>query len=171
MRSIADSLPGASNARCQPPLEAGATQERTLEAVGCTPLFGQATGDPALRLFGGARLDEMLIEGKGPLDAQLLHDKEGDAIREGGIFVLMPLEGCPPCIKERRLDVDELHGWAPQQVVPYLEGLRMLSPTVEKRHDFVEDVGGRDEAWQRRHDTLPVPSGHLMMLVIGNFQC
>jgi hypothetical protein len=29
-----------SNARCQPPLEAGATQERTLEAVGCTPLFG-----------------------------------------------------------------------------------------------------------------------------------
>ena len=26
-----------ANARCQPPLEAGATQERTLEAVGCTP--------------------------------------------------------------------------------------------------------------------------------------
>jgi hypothetical protein len=28
-------------ARFQPPLKAGATQERTLEAVGCKPLFGQ----------------------------------------------------------------------------------------------------------------------------------
>ena len=28
------------NARCQPPLEAEATEERTLYAVGCTPWFG-----------------------------------------------------------------------------------------------------------------------------------
>ncbi|MGH8056193.1 MAG: hypothetical protein ACREOH_02990, partial [Candidatus Entotheonellia bacterium] len=27
------------NAKFQPPLEAGATEERTLEAVGCTPLI------------------------------------------------------------------------------------------------------------------------------------
>jgi hypothetical protein len=66
--------------------------------------------------------------------------------------------------------VDELHGWTLQQVVPYLDGLRMLSPTVEEHHDFVEDVGGRDETRQRRHNTLPVLRGHLMMLVIGNFQ-
>ena len=46
----------------------------------------------------------------------------------------------------------------------------MLSPTVEERHDFIEDVGGRDEARQRSHDTLPVLGGRLMMLVIGNFQ-
>jgi hypothetical protein len=76
----------------------------------------------------------------------------------------------PPCVQERRINVDELHGWALQQVVPHLEGLRMLSSTVEKRHDFIEDVGGRDEARQRCHDPLPVLCGRLMMLVIGNFQ-
>ena len=46
----------------------------------------------------------------------------------------------------------------------------MLPPTVEERHDFIEDVGGRDETRQRRHDTLPVLYGRLMMLVIDNFQ-
>ena len=45
----------------------------------------------------------------------------------------------------------------------------MLSPTVEKRHDFIEDVGGRDETRQRSYNTLPVLGGGLMMLVIGNF--
>jgi hypothetical protein len=29
-----------ANARFQPPLKAGATQERTLEVVGCKPLLG-----------------------------------------------------------------------------------------------------------------------------------
>ena len=38
---IVDSF-GPSNAKFQPPLEAGARQERTLSAVGCKPLFGQA---------------------------------------------------------------------------------------------------------------------------------
>jgi hypothetical protein len=33
-------LPLKPNARFQPPLEAGATQERTLYAVGCKPLLG-----------------------------------------------------------------------------------------------------------------------------------
>ena len=66
--------------------------------------------------------------------------------------------------------MDELYGWTLQQIVPQLEGLRMLSPTVKERHDFIEDVGGRDETWQRRHDTLPVLHGRVMMLVIDNFQ-
>jgi hypothetical protein len=56
-------------------------------------------GDSALRLFGEARLDKMLIEGKSPPDAQFLHDKEGDAIRERVILVLMALEICPPLVK------------------------------------------------------------------------
>jgi hypothetical protein len=66
--------------------------------------------------------------------------------------------------------MDELYGWAPQQIVPHLDGLRMLPPTVEERHDFIEDVGGRDETRQRRHDALPMLYGRLMLLVIGNFQ-
>lgn len=127
-------------------------------------------GDSALWLFGEARLDKMLIEGKSPPDAQFLHDQEGEAIRERVILVLMTLEIRPPFVKERRIDVDELHRWTLQQVIPHLQGLRMLSATVEKRHDFIEDVGGRDEARQRRHDTLPVLGSRLMMLVIANFQ-
>jgi hypothetical protein len=125
---------------------------------------------PALRLFGESRLDKMLIERKSPLDVQLLHDKKGEAIREGVILALMALKIRPPFVKYRRIDVGELHGGALQQVVPHLDSLRMLSPTVEERHDFIEDVGGRDEARQRRHDPLPVPCSRLMMLVIGNFQ-
>ena len=39
--------------------------------------------DPALRLSYKACLDKMLIEGKSPPDAQLLHDQEEDAsVRE-----------------------------------------------------------------------------------------
>jgi hypothetical protein len=38
-------LRGTPNARFQPPLEAGATQERTLEAVGCKSLFGGVSMD------------------------------------------------------------------------------------------------------------------------------
>ena len=120
---------------------------RTLEAVGCNSCAAMPRGVPALRLFGEARLDKMLIEGKSPPDTQLLHDQERDAIREGVVLVLMTLEIRPPFVKQRRIDVDELHGWALQQVVPHLEGLCMLSSTVEECHDFIEDVGGRDEAW------------------------
>jgi hypothetical protein len=36
--------PAASNARFQPPLKAGATQEWTLEAVGCKPLCTPSMG-------------------------------------------------------------------------------------------------------------------------------
>ena len=54
---------------------------------------------PMLRLFGEARLDKMLIEGKSPPDAQFLHDKEGDAICERVILVLMTLEIRPPFVK------------------------------------------------------------------------
>jgi hypothetical protein len=46
----------------------------------------------------------------------------------------------------------------------------MLAPTVEESHDFIEDVGGRDKAGQRRDNTLPVPECCLMMLVSGYFQ-
>jgi hypothetical protein len=46
----------------------------------------------------------------------------------------------------------------------------MLSATVEKRHDFIEHVGGCHRARQRAHNTLPVPCGCLMVLVIGNFE-
>ena len=46
----------------------------------------------------------------------------------------------------------------------------MLPPTVEERHDFIEDIGGCHEARQRSHDALPVPCGRLMMLVIDNLQ-
>jgi hypothetical protein len=63
---------------------------------------GQAMQDgsgPALRLFCEARLDKMLIERKGPSDAQLLHDEKGDAICERVILVLMALEICPPFVK------------------------------------------------------------------------
>ena len=38
------SLEFAPNAGCQPLPEAAATEERRLLAVGCTPLFGDATG-------------------------------------------------------------------------------------------------------------------------------
>ena len=61
-------------------------------------MFGDATR-PVLRLFSETRLDKMLIEGKSPPDAQLLHDKEGDAIGEGIILVLMALEIRPPFVK------------------------------------------------------------------------
>jgi len=44
-------------------------------------------------------LDKVLIEGKDRLDAQLLHDKKGDAICEGVILVLMALEIRPPFVK------------------------------------------------------------------------
>ena len=70
------------NARFQPLGIAEARHERRLFPVGCKPLFGGATGHPVLRLFCEARLDKMLVECKGPLDTQLLHDKEGDTIRE-----------------------------------------------------------------------------------------
>jgi hypothetical protein len=40
------SLGALTNARCQPPLAAGATQERTLAAVGCTPWFGWGCPPP-----------------------------------------------------------------------------------------------------------------------------
>jgi hypothetical protein len=46
----------------------------------------------------------------------------------------------------------------------------MSSPAVEKRHDFIEHVGGCRRARQRGHNTLPVPCGRLMVLVIGNFE-
>src|SRR5262245_20770354 len=70
-----------------------------------------------------------------------------------------------------RLGVElSLHRGALQQVVSHLDGLRMLSPTVEKCHNFIEDVGGRDETRQRRHDPVPVPGGCLMMRVFGNCQ-
>jgi hypothetical protein len=62
------------NGRFQPPLKTGATQERALKAVGCKPWFGNATGGLALRLFDEARLNKVLIKGKGLLDAQFLHD-------------------------------------------------------------------------------------------------
>jgi hypothetical protein len=52
-----------------------------------------------LRLFYEARLDEMLIEGKGPPDVQLLHDNERDTVREGIILVLMALEIRPALVK------------------------------------------------------------------------
>jgi hypothetical protein len=55
--------------------------------------------DSVLRLFGEARLDKVLIERKSPLDAQLLHGKKGDAIREGVVLVLMALEIRPPFVK------------------------------------------------------------------------
>ena len=87
------------NARFQPLPKAGARNERTLEAVGCKPLFGGATGDPPLWLFCEARLDKVLIEGKGRPDTQLLHDEKGDTICEGVIFVLMALEIRPPFVK------------------------------------------------------------------------
>jgi hypothetical protein len=53
----------------------------------------------ALRLFCEARLDKMLIEGKGSPDAQLLPDEEGDTIRKGVILVLMALEIRSPFVK------------------------------------------------------------------------
>ena len=45
-----------------------------------------------LRLFCEGRLDKVLIECKGCPDAQPLHNEKGDAICEGGIFILMALE-------------------------------------------------------------------------------
>jgi hypothetical protein len=47
-----------SNARCQPPLKAGATEERTLYAVGCTPLRmieASPTADPGGMLALGKK--------------------------------------------------------------------------------------------------------------------
>ena len=58
-----------------------------------------ATGNSALRLFCEARLDKVLIEGKGRPDAQLLHNEKGDATREGVIFILMALERRPSFVK------------------------------------------------------------------------
>jgi len=43
----------------------------------------------------------------------------------------------------------------------------MLPPTVEERHDFIEDVRGCHEARQRGHNTWPMACGCLMMLIIG----
>src|SRR5262244_3307181 len=65
-------------------------------------------GDSALRFFDEACLDKMLIEGKSPSDAQFLHDKEGDAIRERVILVLMTLEIRPPFVKQCCINVNEL---------------------------------------------------------------
>ena len=75
-------------------------------------LFGGAPGQPVLRLFGEACLDKMLVECKGPLNTQLLHDNEGDTIREGVLLILMALEIGPPCVKEGCIDMDELYRWA-----------------------------------------------------------
>jgi hypothetical protein len=55
--------------------------------------------DLALRLFDETRLDKVLIKGKGLLDVQLLHDNEGDAIREGVILVPMALEIRSPFVE------------------------------------------------------------------------
>ena len=135
------------------------------------PLFGaDALGGPPLRLFCKARVDKVLIECKGCSDTQLLHDEEGDAVRERVIFILVALEIRPPFVEERRIDVDEMHGRALHKVVPHLDGLRMLPPTVEERYDFTEDIGGCHEARQRSHDSLPVVCGRLMVLVTGNLQ-
>src|SRR5262249_20217079 len=71
------------------PYASGCASKRLCGDVTCLVLW----------LFYETRLDKMLIEGKHPADAQLLHDKEGDAICEGICLVLMTLEIHPPFVK------------------------------------------------------------------------
>jgi hypothetical protein len=47
-------LESSPNARCQPPLKAGATEERTLQTVSCTHLLGLSPrGFPSLFAYPG----------------------------------------------------------------------------------------------------------------------
>jgi hypothetical protein len=92
-----EDLPRASSVPC-PAHTPG--MSRAVYHVGSMPwLDADAVGCLGLWLCCETRLDKVLIEGKGGTDAELLHHEEGDAIREGVIFIVMALEIRPSFIE------------------------------------------------------------------------
>src|SRR5215813_189746 len=88
-----------SRAERQPSAAARSRSVAEAENSQLQGLVRRCHGATTLWFFCEARLDKMLIECKSPLDAQLLHDKERDAIREGVVLVLMALEIRPSFVK------------------------------------------------------------------------
>jgi len=57
-----------------------------------------------------------------------------------------------------------------EQTLSDLQRLRVPAPLVEKRHDFIEYLGGRHQARLLPYELLPVVPSLLMMLVVSGLQ-
>lgn len=103
-------------------------------------------GRLALRLGFKSCLDEVLIKGESRADSKLLHNKERDAIRQGITLIFVLLKILPTILKQCIVYMYKLKGAAAEKPLTYLDGLRMMTSTIEEGDNFVKDIGSSDQS-------------------------
>jgi len=78
----------------------------------------------------------------------------------------MPLEIGPCGLKQIRVDVVQAHRRAVQQSVANLGCLLVMAPTVEKRHNLIEDVRSCNDVTPRGENPLPMSRSRFVVLIV-----
>ena len=123
------------------------------------------------RLAVKLRLHKMAIESVCGMNVLPAHDNKRDAVGQRIVFVLIVLEAEPAFIKERFIDMNHAYGWAVQESITGFNGFGVISTAIEKRDDFIENIGCRDQRQRRFYDLFPMLKRSVVMLVIGKFEC
>lgn len=123
------------------------------------------------RLTAKLRLHEMVIENICGLNILPAHDNKRDAVGQGIIFVLVLLKVEPAFIKERFIDMNHVYGWAVQKSIAGFNGFGVIATAIEKRDDFIENIGCRDQLQRGFYDLFPMLKRSVVMLVVGKFEC
>src|ERR1051326_9496702 len=95
---------------------------------------------------GEAGLSKMMIGGETILDAQLMHQGEADAVREGPLFVAMPAKKARGGVKAVRVDPLQIQRLAGGDGLQKVQRSRMAVANQQKGDGFVHDIIGGEEA-------------------------
>lgn len=123
------------------------------------------------RLTAKLCLHKMVIESICDLNVLPAHDNKRDAVGQGIIFVLVLLKIEPAFIKERFIDMNHVYGWAVQEPITGFNGFGVIATAIEKRDDFIKNIGCRDQLQRGFYDLFPVFKRSVVMLVVGKFEC
>ena len=125
------------------------------------PLFGQALE---------SRLGEMFVEGKRGLDSQAFHHHKRYAVGQRIAFTGLVREFAPCLGKYRFIDVHEGSDSAGEQRLADFDRFGVMPSVIEKRHDLVEHIRGRNERNAALADFTPDGDSRNVVLIVRRFQ-
>lgn len=131
----------------------------------CKGGYPQSSG-----FFGKFCLHKVFIEGIRYVDSKPLHYNKRYTIGEGVALVLMLLKIKPSRVEKFFINMNHVHGRAVEKSVSDLDGLGIVSTTIEKRDHLIEDIGCCDQARQSLDSPPPVLQRSGVILIIGKLE-